>query len=112
MYLDDVSCKLLKIAEPEIVNSLTYIMNFSLKTGVFSDTWKQARVTPLHKVGDASVINFRSITILPILSKIIENAVHKNLYGYLSEHNLIIENQSGFRPSHSTETCLINIYDK
>ena len=106
--LDDVSCKLLKIAKPAIVNSLTYIMNLSLKTGVFPDTWKQAKVTPLHKGGDMSVNNFRPITILPILSKIIEKAVHMHLYGYLSEHNLINENQSGFRPFHSTETCLIN----
>ena len=107
--LDDVSFKLLKIAKPAVVNSLTYIMNLSLKTGVFPDTWKQAKVTTLHKGDDVSVNNFRPIAILPILSKIIEKAVHKHLYGYVGEHNLINENQSGFRPFHSSETCLINM---
>ena len=55
-----------------------------------------------------SVSNLRPIAILSILSKIIEKVVHKNLYGYLSEHNLINENQFGFRP-HSIETSLINM---
>ena len=107
--LDDISCKLLKLAKPVIVNSLTQIMNLSLKSGVFPNAWKEAKVIPLHKGGDLSVNNFRPIAILPIVSKIIEKAVHKHLYSYLSEHNIINENQSGFRPSHSTETCLINL---
>ena len=108
--LDDVSCKVLKLAKPVILNSLVYIMNLSLKTGVFPDLWKEAKVIPLHKGGDdLSTNNFRPITILPVVSKIIEKAVHKHLYGHLSDNNLINENQSGFRPFHSTETCLINM---
>ena len=84
-------------------------MNLSLKTGVFPDLWKEAKIIPLHKGGDLSTNNFRPIAILPVVSKIIEKAVHKHLYGYLSENLLINENQSGFRPFHSTETCLINM---
>ena len=53
--------------------------------------------------------NFRLIAILPIFNKIFEKAVHQHLYCYLSELIFINENQSGFRHSHFTETCLINM---
>ena len=55
--------------------------------------------------------NFRPISILPSLSKILENAVHKQLYSYLNQNNLLSERQSGFRPLHSTTTCLTEITD-
>ena len=86
--LDDVSCKMIKIAKPVIVPSLTKIMNMSLRTGVFPHSWKDAKIIPLHKGGDFNVNNFRPIAILPILSKIIERAVHNHLYEFLSVHNI------------------------
>ena len=107
--LDEVSCKILKLAKPAILSSLVHIMNLSLNTGIFPDLWKIAKIIPLHKGGDMSINNFRPIAILPVVSKIIERAVHKHLYDFLSKHSLINENQSGFRPSHSTETCLLNM---
>jgi len=107
--LDDISSKILKLAKPAILSSLVYIMNLSLRTGVFPDLWKEAKVVPLHKGGDMSINNFRPIAILPVVSKIIEKAVHKHLYDYSSKNKLINENQSGFRPFHSTETCLLNM---
>ena len=47
--LDDISCKILELARPVIVDSLTFIMNLSLSTGVFPNDWKIAKVVPLHK---------------------------------------------------------------
>ena len=108
--LDDISCKILKIAKPAIVHSLTYLMNMSLNTGVFPHAWKEAKIIPLHKGGDLSdTNNYRPIAILPVISKIIEKAVHKHVYSYMSEHNMISKHQSGFRPFHSTETCLVDM---
>ena len=55
--------------------------------------------------------NFRPISILPILSKILERADFNQLYSYLNCNQLISMNQSGFRPLHSTSTGRINITD-
>ncbi|XP_072022269.1 beta-1,4-galactosyltransferase 5-like [Amphiura filiformis] len=64
--LDDIGSKILKLAKPAILSSLVYIMNLSLRTGVFPDLWKEAKVVPLHKGGDMSINNFRPIAILPV----------------------------------------------
>ena len=110
--LDDINCKILKLARPVIVDSLTFIMNLSLSTGVFPNDWKIAKVVPLYKGGDLkSTNNYRPISILSCVSKIIEKVVHKQLYSFLSEYNLINQHQSGFRPFHSTETSLTDMID-
>ena len=84
--LDDISCKILKIVKPVIVDSLTYLMNMSLNTRVFPHAWKEAKIIPLHKGGDLSdTNNYRPIAILPVISKIIEKAVHKHVYSYMSK---------------------------
>ena len=71
--LDDISVNVLKLAAPAIVSSITYICNLSLKTTTFPVKWKEAKVTPLHKGGSRhECSNYRPISLLPILSKILE----------------------------------------
>ena len=53
--------------------------------------------------------NFRPISVLPIFSKILERAVHGMVYKYLQEHKLLSSHQSGFRPLHSTASCLTHV---
>ena len=105
MGADKISARMLKIPAPVTAPSVTKLINYSINNAVFPRTWKTAKVTPLFKKGDSSdVNNYRPISVLPVLSKIVERHVHSNLYAYLSENKLLFSNQSGFRKYYSTET--------
>ena len=68
-----------------------------------------ARVSAIHKKGPRTAPgNYRPISILPVISKILERIVHDQIYDYLSKHKLLAIQQSGFRPKHSTQTSLHN----
>ena len=104
--------KLLKLAAPFVSASLAHICNLSLNNSRFPDEWKKAKVTPIFKSGDKSnVSNHRHISVLPIISKIIERTVHDQLYAYLCSRNLLSDSQSGFRSNHSTTTTLLEVQD-
>ncbi len=110
---DGISVKMIKIASPYIIKSLTHIFNLSIRCERYPKDWKHALVTPIHKGGDkCSTGNYRPISILPIISKILERWVHSSVYRYLDENNLIPSCQSGFRPLHSTESTLHDLTNK
>ena len=58
-----------------------------------------------------NVGNYRPVSILCIVSKILERAVYEQINKYLKDNKLLYEFQSGFRKSYSTDTCLINLMD-
>ena len=87
---------------------LKIIFDNILLTGIFPDQWKEANVTPVHKKNDKQLIsNYRPISLLPILAKVFERIIFKNLYNYLISNNLITKNQSGFRPGDSAVNHLL-----
>ena len=89
-----------------------YICNLSLFMSEFPMDWKAAKVTPIHKSGDkTNVDNYRPISVLSIVSKIMERAVHNQLYEYLMLRNSLNVCQSGFRKNHSTVTKLLDVQD-
>ena len=111
--IDNLSPFFLKQSAEIITPTLTKLFNRSIETGIFPDVWKIAKVTPLHKKGPRNdVNNYRPISVLCSLSKIIERHVHDTLYSYLSKYNLIYEGQSGFRPNHSCITALTRMTDR
>ncbi len=107
--IDKISCKIIKIAAPAITDSLTYIFNQAITLSSFPDDWKMARVIPLYKNGHRNIPgNYRPISILPTISKIMERILYNQLYDYLTEFKLLSNNQFGFRKSHSTATALLD----
>ena len=108
--LDGISPKLIKLAAEVLAPSLLQMINISLHTGVFPDVLKIARVFPIHKGGPTeNPSNYRPISILPIISKIIEKHVTKHLFAYLNKYKLLHEAQSGFRKKHSCQTALVKL---
>ena len=111
--MDKISAKILKIAAPVIAQSISKLLNCSIELGVFPDRWKIAKVTPLFKSGERDDINnCRPVSVLPVLSKILERHVHIHLYEYFNVNNLLYAHQSGFRRYHGRETALIRIIDQ
>ena len=109
---DEISNKLLKSIKDEIAKHLTIIINQSLKTGVFPDSLKIAKVKPLYKKGDIFCLNNdRPISLLPTISKIFERVMFTQLYSYLNANNLLSEQQYGFRSQHSTELACVKLVD-
>ena len=102
--LDNLPPLLLRDSASVISKPISCIINLSLKSGKIPTEWKTAKVIPLHKSGKTTMPdNYRPISILPVLSKILEKAVQKQLLCYLEECNLLSPNQFGYRKKRSTE---------
>ena len=111
--LDYISSKFINLAADIITHSLTKILNLSISTGIFPETWKKSKVFPLHKGGSKNKTeNYRPISILPTVSKLLERHVHDWLYTYITAHGLLNDCQSGFRPKHSCFTALTKLTEK
>jgi len=92
---------------------LTVIINTSIVTGVYPTLWKHAIVPPILKSGDINdVSNYRPISILPVLSKLLEKIVANQLREFLERNRLLSNTQHGFRTNLSTETALMKVTDK
>ena len=95
-----------------VVTPLTIIINASLRQGRVPDDWKSARVILLFKKGKTENLdNYRPISILLTVSKLLERAVHKQVGDYLREHNILSPYQCGFRKHHSTEFSALSLAD-
>ena len=80
---------LLRIAAPEIVPSVARLRNIFIENGVFLKWWKKAKVTPLFKGGKKDDRSNFPLSVLPVLSKVVECYIHDCFYASLSENNLI-----------------------
>ena len=99
--LDKIPARLLKDAEGELAPSIPYLVNKSISGGIVPDMWKVARVTPLYKSDDKpQVENYRSISVLPVLIKVVERVVHSQLNGHLHQLDFLYQHQYGFRRGH------------
>ena len=110
--LDGISAKFLKDGAALLTEPVKHLINMSILTEVVPDKFKEARVRPLFKKGSRlDPGNYRPVSILPVLSKVLERAVNSQLCSFLNSNGILYELQSGFRSGHSADTCLINLTD-
>ena len=110
---DGISMKILKsIAEP-LIPPITMLVNQSLTTGTFPDKFKIAKIIPLIKKPNIfNIDNFRPISLLASISKIIEKCVCNQVYSYFEANKHFNGSQYGYRKIHSTETACLELVDK
>ena len=95
-----------------ISSPLCYIVNLSLQTGIVPSAWKEAKITPIYKSAAKNQFeNYRPISVLSVMSKILERAVQKQLLSYLESEKLLTNSQYGFRPKRSTEMAATAFFD-
>ena len=112
--LDPIPTELLKACVDELLPSITRIVNQSLLSGIFPSSYKMAQVTPLIKKPNADaedLCNFRPISNLKFISKVVERAAASQLQDYMTENDLYGKMQSAYRKSHSTESALLRVHN-
>ena len=101
---------LLKILSEYIAVYLCDIINDSFSIGVFPDLMELAKVIPLYKKNSPEdPTNYRPISLLSFVSKIIEKLMHTRLYTFLEKYGILHSLQFGFRSKPSTLHALISL---
>ena len=110
---DNIPMSLIKESIQLISEPLAHIINLSIAHGIVPDQMKIARVIPLFKADDQSLFtNYRPVSVLPSFSKFLERIIYNRLNDYLTNLNVLCDEQYGFRKNHSPTLALIDLYDK
>ena len=110
--LDIIPTTFLKENILTVAPSVLSIINCSLSTGTVPSNFKNALIQPLLKKPSLDPLvlnNFRPISKLPFLSKILEKVVSNQLITFMNSNSTFEKFQSGFRAMHSTETALLKV---
>ena len=96
----------------KIITVLIHIFNCSLSTGIVPSKLKPAKVNPVFKSGNKhKFTNYRPISILPSISKLLEKVVYNQIYDFITNHRILSPNQFGFRKKYSTYMAMNIFYD-
>ena len=107
---DQIDSCLLKTAAPYIKDVLLHVINLNIQNH-FSIGWKTQLILPNYKKGDKlSAENYRPVSNIPELSKVLEYAIFDQLMEHFLSNNLFHPNHHGFLPYHNTSTALAQMF--
>ena len=110
---DLVSNKALQFVAPTILRPLKHLINLSLRTGYFPQKFKIAKIVPIHKDSDRHEFNnYRPISLLSSLSRLLESIVSFQLTAFAESHSIFYQHQYGFRAKHNVVHPLLQFSEK
>ena len=109
--LDPIPTSLLKQILPSIIALIADIINSSLRVGIFPESFKRALVRPLLKKPGLELLerNYRPVSNLGYVSKLVEHVVATQLVNHIKRHGLMEAHQSVYHPFYSMETALLKV---
>ena len=111
--IENLSGRFLKDGAVVLVLPISKLCNLSMKRSKFPLDSKIAKLKPLYKKGSKTdPKNYRPVSLLPLVSKVIEKVIHNHTEIFLNKYNILYKCQSGFRKSFSTNSCLTLLTDK
>ena len=110
--VDEIPAKVIKQVSNEITPPLTQIFNRSMNEGIFPNQFKTSKVTPIFKKGNKQEVkNYRPISVLPCLSKVLEKLIHDRLIEFITQNQIISDAQHGFQRQKSTTSAVLALTD-
>ena len=108
--IDTINNKIVKLCHKQLTVPMTKIINQSMTEGKVPSHFKKALIKPLYKKGPANICgNYRPVSLLPSLSKILEKAVCQQLNSFLDRYQILCQSQYGFRPKNQTTHVVHNM---
>ena len=105
---NSIPTQILKIKNQIICKLLTYLINLSFSNRIFPDLLKTSNVVPVFKRGESKDYNnYRPISLISNLGKLMEKIVHARLYSFREKNSLLFERQYGFRKKLSLIMLLL-----
>ena len=109
---DKINARIFKLTYLAIIDKIVHFINICLIHGKFPSMLKIAVIKPIYKSGDKSLMNnYRPISLLPFISKILEKVIHTRLNDHIRDNNLLTSNQFGFQKGLSTYMPLLKLQD-
>ena len=105
----NITVRMLLLCGESIIPPLQHILHNILCTGVYPDTWKEAKVTPVHKKDNKQIVNNYHPSPYPFALRFLKKILLKYLYNHLISGSLITNKQSGFWTGDSTTNELIDL---
>ena len=110
--IDDIGGRFIKDGAKIIALPIAQLCNISIDKSSFPRLCKIAKLVPIFKKGSKTETkNYRPISLLPLISKIMEKVIHDQTQSYLNKFKILYEYQSSFQKNFSTDSCLSYLHD-